>query len=40
LFDDNVLRANSAALMKVIDGINHSGWEDMVCRAGIEKSWR
>ncbi|EME8858089.1 translesion error-prone DNA polymerase V subunit UmuC [Enterobacter mori] len=40
LFDDNRLRANSAALMEMIDSVNHSGKGKIwFAGQGIEKSW-
>ena len=40
LFDDNRLRANSAALMETIDSVNHSGKGKIwFAGQGIEKSW-
>ncbi|HFV9237024.1 TPA: translesion error-prone DNA polymerase V subunit UmuC [Enterobacter mori] len=40
LFDDNRLRANSAALMEIIDSVNHSGKGKIwFAGQGIEKSW-
>ena len=40
LFDDNRLRANSAALMAMIDSVNHSGKGKIwFAGQGIEKSW-
>ncbi|MEG5544861.1 translesion error-prone DNA polymerase V subunit UmuC [Enterobacter asburiae] len=40
LFDDNRLRANSAALMETIDSLNHSGKGKIwFAGQGIEKSW-
>lgn len=40
LFDDNRLRANSAALMALIDSVNHSGKGKIwFAGQGIEKSW-
>ncbi|HCM9117930.1 translesion error-prone DNA polymerase V subunit UmuC [Enterobacter asburiae] len=40
LFDDNRLRANSAALMEMMDSINHSGKGKIwFAGQGIEKSW-
>lgn len=40
LFDDNRLRANSAALMDMIDSVNHSGKGKIwFAGQGIEKSW-
>ena len=40
LFDDNRLRANSAALMEMIDSVNHSGKAKIwFAGQGIEKSW-
>jgi DNA polymerase V len=40
LFDDNRLRANSAALMEMIDRVNHSGKGKIwFAGQGIEKSW-
>jgi DNA polymerase V len=32
LFDERPPRPHSAELMKVLDGINHSGWDSLVCR--------
>ncbi|BBV86694.1 hypothetical protein STW0522ENT62_21400 [Enterobacter kobei] len=40
LFDDNRLCANSAALMEIIDSVNHSGKGKIwFAGQGIEKSW-
>ena len=40
LFDDNRLRANSAALMEMMDSVNHSGKGKIwFAGQGIEKSW-
>jgi DNA polymerase V len=40
LFDDNRLRANSAALMEMIDSVNHSGKGKIwFAGQGIEKPW-
>ncbi|HDT3137524.1 TPA: translesion error-prone DNA polymerase V subunit UmuC [Enterobacter asburiae] len=40
LFDDNRLRANSAALMEMMDSLNHSGKGKIwFAGQGIEKSW-
>ncbi|EMG9526791.1 translesion error-prone DNA polymerase V subunit UmuC [Enterobacter asburiae] len=40
LFDDNRLRANSAALMEMMDSVNHSGKGKIwFAVQGIEKSW-
>ncbi|WP_313148841.1 translesion error-prone DNA polymerase V subunit UmuC [Enterobacter sp.] len=40
LFDDNRLRANSAALMEMMDRVNHSGKGKIwFAGQGIEKSW-
>ncbi|MFQ3486975.1 translesion error-prone DNA polymerase V subunit UmuC [Enterobacter asburiae] len=40
LFDDNRLRANSAALMEMMDSVNHSGKGNIwFAGQGIEKSW-
>lgn len=40
LFDDNRLRANSAALMAMIDSVNHSGKGKIwFAGQGVEKSW-
>ncbi|XUM28144.1 translesion error-prone DNA polymerase V subunit UmuC [Enterobacter asburiae] len=40
LFDDNRLRANSAALMEMMDRLNHSGKGKIwFAGQGIEKSW-
>jgi len=40
LFDDNRLRANSAALMEMIDSVNHSGKGKIwFAGQGIEKAW-
>jgi hypothetical protein len=40
LFDERPPRPHSAELMKVLDGINHSGWDSWFAGRGIAPSWQ